>query len=194
MLSDQNSTDVFERLRNGEIIPPNDPEAFRLREASFATKKLLVQINNSSDPSEIRELLSQITGSEIDQSVTVFTPLYINYGKNTKIGKNVFINFDCVFLDLGGITIEDGVLIAPRVSVLSEGHPVSPNERQSLVPGPVHIGKNAWIGAGAVILPGVTIGENAVVAAGAVVTKDVPANTIVGGIPAVLLRSHPPVK
>ena len=85
----------------GKPLLSNNPEAYKLREASFATKKLLVQLNNSSDPAEIRDLLSQITGSEIDESVAVFTPLYINYGKNTKIGKNVFINFDCVFLDLG---------------------------------------------------------------------------------------------
>ena len=89
-------------------------------------KSLLLKINNASSPGEIRKLLSQITASEIDESVTVFTPFHINYGKNTKIGKNVFINFDCVFLDLGGITIEDNVLIAPKVSLLSEGHPVSP--------------------------------------------------------------------
>jgi acetyltransferase-like isoleucine patch superfamily enzyme len=188
MVSNQHSKDIFERLRNGETIPSNDPEAFKLREASFATKKLLVQMNNSSDPTEIRGLLSQITGSEIDESVAVFTPLYINYGKHTIIGKNVFINFDCVFIDLGGITIEDGVLLAPKVSLLSEGHPVSPEERQSLVPGHIHIRKNAWIGAGATILAGVTIGENAVVAAGAVVSKDVPANTVVGGVPARIIK------
>jgi acetyltransferase-like isoleucine patch superfamily enzyme len=145
-------------------------------------------MNDSSDPAEIRHLLSQITGSKIDESTAVFTPLYINYGKHTKIGKNVFINFDCVFLDLGGITIKDNVLIAPKVSLLSEGHPVSPEGRQSLVPGHIHIKKNAWIGAGATVLPGVTIGENSVVAAGAVVTKDVPANTIVGGVPAKVIK------
>jgi len=184
MVSDQYNKDIFEQLRDGEIMASHNPEFYKLREASFATKKLLVQLNNSSDPAKIRELLSQITTSEIDESVTVFTPLHINYGKNTRIGKNVFINFDCVFLDLGGITIEDGVLIAPKVSLLSEGHSVSPNERQSLVPGHIHIMKNAWIGAGATILPGVTVGENAVVAAGAVVSKDVPANPIVAGIPA----------
>src|SRR3982750_4779223 len=189
MVSNQHTKDIFERLRNGDTIPSADPEAFQLREASFTTKKLLVQLNNSSDLAEIRHLLSQITGSEIDESVAVFTPLYINYGKNTKIGKNVFINFDCVFLDLGGITIEDGVLIAPKVSLLSEGHPLSPNERQSLVPGPILIRKNAWIGAGATILPGVTIGENAVVAAGAVVSKDVAANTVVGGVPAKVIKT-----
>jgi acetyltransferase-like isoleucine patch superfamily enzyme len=189
MVSNQHSKDIFEQLRGGETIAPNNPEAYKLREASFATRKLLVQMNNSSDAAEIRDLLSQITGSEIHESVAVFTPLYINYGKHTKIGKNVFINFDCVFLDLGGITIEDNVLIAPKVSLLSEGHPVSPGKRQSLVPGHIHIKKNAWIGAGATILPGVTIGENAVVAAGAVVSKDVPANTVVGGVPAKIIKT-----
>lgn len=189
MVTNQHNKDIFEQLRDGETIASNNPEAYKLREASFATKKLLVQLNNSSDAAEIRDLLNQITGSEIDESVAVFTPLYINYGKNTKIGKNVFINFDCVFLDLGGITIEDNVLIAPKVSLLSEGHPVSPNERQALAPGHIHIRKNAWIGAAATILPGVTIGENAVVAAGAVVSKDVPANTVVGGIPAKIIKT-----
>ncbi len=174
MVSNQYSKDIFERLRIGETISDNDPEAYKLREASFATKKLLVQLNDSFDPAEIRDILRQITGSEIDESVAVFTPLYINYGKNTTIGKNVFINFDCVFLDLGGITIEDNVMLAPKVSLLSEGHPISPNDRGSLVPGHMHIKKGAWIGAGATILPGVTIGENSVVAAGAVVSKDVP--------------------
>jgi acetyltransferase-like isoleucine patch superfamily enzyme len=189
MVSNQHHKDIFERLRNGETIPSNDPEAFKMREASFSTKKLLVQMNNAADPAEIREILRQITGSEIDESVAVFTPLYINYGKHTKIGKNVFINFDCVLLDLGGITIEDNVLIAPKVSLLSEGHLASPTDRQSLVPGPLFIKKNAWIGTGATILPGVTIGENAIVAAGAVVSKDVPANTVVGGVPAKIIKT-----
>jgi acetyltransferase-like isoleucine patch superfamily enzyme len=183
------SNDIFERLRNGETISSDDPQGYKLRAASYNTKKLLVQMNNATDPEEIRDLLSQITGSEIDESVAVFTPLYINYGKHTKIGKNVFINFDCTFLDLGGITIEDNVLIAPKVSILSEGHPLSPENRQSLVPGHVHIKKNAWIGAGATILAGVTIGENVVVAAGAVVSKDVPDNVIVGGIPAKIIKT-----
>jgi acetyltransferase-like isoleucine patch superfamily enzyme len=180
--------DIFERLKAGETIPPDDPQAYRMREASYGTKKLLVQMNNATDPREIRNLLSQITASEIDESVAVFTPLYINYGKHTKIGKNVFINFDCVFLDLGGITIEDGVLIAPKVSLLSEGHPLSPEKRHSLVPKPILIKKNAWIGANATILHGVTIGENSVVAAGSVVSKDVPDNVIVGGAPAKIIK------
>ena len=179
---------IFKRLLKGEIISPEDPESYKLKEASYDTKRLLLQMNNTSEPQKIRQFLSQIIDSEIDKSVTIFTPFHINYGKNTQIGKNVFINFDCVFLDLGGITIEDGVLIAPKVSLLSEGHPISPQKRHSLVPKHIHIKKNAWIGANATILHGVTIGQNAVVAAGSVVTKNVPDNVVVGGIPAQILK------
>lgn len=181
--------DLFERLRNGETILPDDPEGHKMREASYNTKILLTQMNNSADPAEIRYLLGQITGNTIAESVAVFTPLYINYGKHTKIGKNVFINFNCTLLDLGGITIDDNVLIGPNVSILSEGHPVSPEDRHSLIPKAIYIKRNAWIGAGAIILQGVTIGENAIVAAGAVVSKDVPDNTIVGGIPAKIIKA-----
>lgn len=184
-----NKADIFKRLRNGETILPDDPQGYKMREASYNTKMLLTQMNNSADPAEIRDLLSRITDSVIDKSVAVFTPLYINYGKHTQIGKNVFINFNCTFLDLGGIIIEDNVLIGPNVNILSEGHPVSPEDRHSLIPQFIHIKKNAWIGAGATILQGVTIGENAIVAAGAVVSKDVADNIIVGGIPAKIIKT-----
>jgi len=183
-----NKNTIFKRLVKGEIISPEDPESYKLKEVSYNTKRLLLQMNNTSEPQKIRQFLSQIIDSEIDESVTIFTPFHINYGKNTQIGKNVFINFDCVFLDLGGITIEDGVLIAPKVSLLSEGHPISPEQRHSLVPKHIHIKKNAWIGTNATILHGVTIGQNAVIAAGSVVTKDVPDNVVVGGIPAQILK------
>jgi acetyltransferase-like isoleucine patch superfamily enzyme len=180
---------VFQRLVNGEAISPEDPDAFKMREASYHTKKLLLQMNNTSEPAKVRKFLSQITNSEIDESVVVFTPLHINYGKNTKIGKNVFINFDCTFLDLGGIIIEHNVLLAPKVSLLTEAHPISPKDRQTLTAGKIHIKKNAWIGANATILQGVTIGENSVVAAGAVVSKNVAANTVVAGIPAKFIKT-----
>ena len=180
--------DIFERLRSGETIDSSDPQAYIMREAAFATKALLLKMNHTADPGEIRQLLCEITGTAIDESVTVFTPLYINYGRHTQIGKNVFINFDCVFLDLGGITIEDNVLLAPKVSLLTESHPLDPAQRQTLIPKPILIKKNAWIGTSATILPGVTIGENAVVAAGSVVTKDVPDNVVVAGIPATFIK------
>ena len=180
--------DIFERLLAGEAILPNDPQLGRLREEAFAVKALLNQMNKSSNPEEIEQILSIILDTKV-QDVTVFTPLYINYGKHISIGKNVFINFDCTFLALGGITIEDDVLIGPKVSFITESHPLDPEQRKGLIGKPIHIKKNAWIGANATILPGVTIGENAVVAAGAVVSKDVPDNTIVGGIPAKFIKN-----
>lgn len=183
------TADIFERLRNGESVPFSHPQYSKIGQACMDTKKLLLRLNSTAEPDEVRSLLSEITGNKIDESTTVFTPLHINYGKHTQIGKNVFINFDCVFLDLGGITIEDNVLIAPKVSLLSEGHPVTPGTRATLTIGRIHIKKNAWIGAGATIMQGVTIGENSIVAAGAVVSKDVPDNTIAGGIPAKIIKS-----
>lgn len=183
------SLSIFERLKNGETIAAGDPDSHQLRAASFATIQLLQKLNASADAAEITALLSELTGTTVDETVALFPPLYINYGKNLRLGKNLFINFDCTFLALGGITIEDNVLIGPKVSLLSEAHPLDPTKRQSLVPGKIHIKKNAWIGANATILPGVTIGENAVVAAGAVVTKDVADNTVVGGVPAKVIKT-----
>lgn len=189
-LSNMNRPDtIFDELKNGMTARPQHPQINDLRATAYDTIHLTQQLNASADPQEIRQILSKITGTDIDESVTVFPPVFINYGKHLRIGKNVFINFNCTFLALGGIVIEDHVLIGPDVKILSEGHPLAPAERQSLVPGSVHIGQNAWIGAGAAILPGISIGENAVVAAGAVVTKNVPANTVVAGIPAKIIKS-----
>ncbi|HVG16795.1 MAG TPA: DapH/DapD/GlmU-related protein, partial [Chitinophagaceae bacterium] len=155
--------DIFQRLLKGEPVPFNDPEYFRISNACNETREFLVQLNAASDPAEIKKLLGQIIGSEVHDTSMVFPPLQVNYGRNIKIGRGVFINFDCTFLDLGGITIDDNVMLAPKVSLLSEGHPVGVHERQTLTTGSIHIKKNAWIGANATILQGVTIGENAVV-------------------------------
>jgi len=195
-MSDQNfvsdaqpfQKDIFERLLAGETILPNDSQIGKLRAQAFTLKPFLTQMNDSSNPKEITQILSRILDKEL-QDVTVFTPLYINCGKHITIGKNVFINFDCTFLALGGITIEDDVLIGPKVSLITENHPLNPEERKGLAVKPIVIKKNAWIGANATILPGVTIGENSVVAAGAVVSKDVPDNTVVGGIPAKFIKN-----
>lgn len=180
--------DIFARLKNGETVMPDDPEIHKLLKASYEVKKQLIPLNNSTEPDEILKILSEIVGEKLE-NVAVFTPIYINYGKNVNIGKNVFINFDCTFLALGGITIEDDVLIGPKVSLITENHPLEPQHRKGLTGQPVHIKRNAWIGANATILPGVTIGENAVVAAGAVVSKDVPDHVVVGGIPAKIIKT-----
>ena len=154
--------------------------------------KLVAEMNTGyHTEAEVRGYLRQITGSEIDETVRVFPPFNINYGRKTTFGKDSFVNFGCTFLALGGITIEEGAFIAPHCVLATEYHPEDPEDpekRHSLLTKPIVIGRNAWIGANATILAGVTIGENAIVAAGAVVSKDVPANTIVGGVPAKVIR------
>jgi len=182
------SKNVFERLQAGEAVSFNDPQYGQIREAAIRTTKLLTKMNATSDIEKARELWSEISGAPLDSSSYIQPPFFINIGRFTRIGKNVYINHACSFLDMGTITIEDDVLIGPKVNVLSELHPVNPAERHSLMAKPVVIKRNAWIGAGATIMPGVTVGENSVVAAGAVVNKDVPDNSVVGGIPAKLIR------
>lgn len=153
------------------------------------TRRLVARLNSEYHTNEeIVAILSEIWGQPVDSSVRMFPPFYTAFGRRTSVGKDVFINFGCTFLDQGGITIEDGVYMAPDVRILTEGHPENPARRHTLLTAPVVIRRNAWLGAGATILPGVTVGENAIVAAGAVVRHDVEPDTIVGGIPARYIR------
>ena len=117
-------------------------------------------------------------------------PFYTDFGKHIKFGKNIFINIGVMFTDLGGITIEDKVLIGPGAKLLSVNHSIDPEKRRGIIASPILIKENAWIGANATILPGVTVGKNSIVAAGAVVTEDVPDNVIVGGVPAKIIKSN----
>ena len=181
--------DIFERMLAGGLIDIHSAEMSEVWEFVFRAIKLSAQLNAATDVHEVRERLSEITGRQIDKSTTIFVPFYTNFGKHIKLGKNVFINHACSFLDLGGITIEDDVQIGPKVNLITENHPLEASKRKLLDLKSILIKRNAWIGAAATILPGVTIGKNAVVAAGAVVSKDVPANTVVGGIPAKIIKS-----
>jgi acetyltransferase-like isoleucine patch superfamily enzyme len=183
-ISNQKDRDIFDRLKAGQPIRLDDPEYPKVQEVVNRTIKLSAQLNTSTNIDQIRERLGDIIGTKLDEGTTVFAPFYTNFGRFTQIGKRVFINHACSFLDMGGITIEDDVLIGPRVNLVTENHPLDPTDRRALICKPIVIKRNAWVGASATILPGVTIGENAVVAAGAVVSKDVLANTVVGGIPA----------
>ncbi len=186
---DLDRKDIFKRMLAGGLIQDDDPQMPAVWEVVHKTIRLSSALNTSTDVDQIRDRLSEIIQSQIDISTTIFVPFYTNFGQHIQIGKRVFINHACTFLDLGGITIEDDVLIGPKVNLITENHPVDPSTRKSLVLGSIRVKKNAWIGAGATILPGITIGENAIVAAGAVVTKDVPANAIVGGIPAKFIKT-----
>eukprot|EP01037_Dinobryon_pediforme_P007946 gene7946-8019_t len=185
----QNETDIFERMLSGGLIQHTDPQMHLVWEQVALTLRLSPALNSSPNVEQTRKRLSEIIGSEIDKSTIVFIPFYTNFGRHIRMGKNVFINHACSFLDLGGITIEDDVQIGPKVNLITENHPIDPAQRKSRELKAIHLKRNVWIGAGATILPGVTIGENSIVAAGAVVNKDVPPNSIVGGIPAKILKS-----
>ena len=151
--------------------------------------RLTMELNGSYHTvGEIVSLMRQITGRKVDDSFSLFPPFYTDCGKNLKIGKNVFFNSGVKIQDKGGVTIEDGALIGHNVVLATLDHSLDPNRRGNLIPAPIHIGKNVWIGANATVCKGVIIGDGAVIAAGAVVTTDVPEKTVYGGVPAKLIR------
>ncbi|MCU4166582.1 DapH/DapD/GlmU-related protein [Carboxylicivirga caseinilyticus] len=183
------SKNIFERLQSGEVVPFNDPQYALVSKSGIRTTELLIQYNATSDPDQLRKLWGNLTGTVLDESSYIQIPLMINHAEFVKVGKNVYINHGCSMLALGKITIEDNVLIGPKSNLITEGHPVNPDNRRALEVKPVLIKKNAWLGAAVTVLPGVTIGENSIVAAGAVVNRDVPDNTVVAGVPAKVIKS-----
>ena len=159
-------------------------------ELSQEAMKVTCELNNSyHEPQEIRRLFSKLIGKQADHTFAMFPPFYTDCGKNINVGKNVFINSGCRFQDQGGIRIGDGTLIGHNVVITTLNHNFEPELRSGMKPAPVIIGKNVWIGASVTVVPGVTIGENAIIAAGSVVTKDVDSNTVVGGVPAKLIKT-----
>ena len=141
------------------------------------------------DREAIRKTWNELTGDEVDETFHLIPPLYSDHGVNIRVGRNVFINQACILNDIGGIEIGDDVMIGPRVSLLTAGHPLDPvRRRRKVVAAPIVIERNVWLGAGATVLQGVTVGADAVVAAGAVVTRDVPPGTLVAGVPGQVLR------
>jgi acetyltransferase-like isoleucine patch superfamily enzyme len=181
---------IFERERSGQLISLEDPEYGKIADLITEAQKLIAEINTGyHTPQVVRDLFSQLTGVPVDASFWMLPPFYTDFGKNIRVGKDVFINHCCEFMDRGGITLEDKVLIGPKVNLITINHPVEPGQRHSTFCAPILIKRNAWIGVGVSVMPGVTIGENAIVAANAVVTSDVAANTIVGGIPAKAIKT-----
>ena len=172
-----------------DTIGENKEAVDMMRHYSREAQKITMQINTIfHEPDEMVRLFTELIGRAVDPSFRLFPPFYTDFGKNITLGKNVFINADCKFQDQGGIFIDDGALIGHGVVLATLNHDLSPDKRQQLHPGPIHIGKNVWIGANAVVCAGVTVGDNAVVAAGAVVVKDVAPNTVVGGVPARFIK------
>ena len=147
------------------------------------------------DREAIRKAWTELTGQPVDETFMLIPPVYSQGGRRIRVGRDVFINQGCTFVDMGGIEIGDEVMLGPGVSLISSGHPLPPPERRSgITAAPIRLERNVWIGAGAQILQGVTVGEGAVVAAGAVVTRDVEPATLVGGVPAATIRdlAEPP--
>lgn len=137
---------------------------------------------------EKRQIFSELTGQEADDDLVIFGPFYTDFGQNIHLGKCVTLNAGVTMQDQGGITVGDGTLIGHNVVLATLNHDLNPADRGNITPAPIIIGKNVWIGSNATVLQGVTIGDGAVVAAGAVVSKDVEAKTIVGGVPARVLK------
>jgi acetyltransferase-like isoleucine patch superfamily enzyme len=175
-----------------KIIPRRTPESAAMlanvKRAMAITASLNRLTFNYAD--EVRALFSELIGRKVDDSFLLIPPFFATGGADTRIGRNVFVNQNCTFYDLGGLDIADDVMIGPNVSLITSGHPVEPSRRRDFtIAKPIVIERNVWIAAGATIIGGVTVGENSVVAAGAVVTKNVPPNTLVGGNPAKVIRS-----
>jgi acetyltransferase-like isoleucine patch superfamily enzyme len=146
-----------------------------------------------NDAAEIRAVFSDLIGKTVDDSFSLIPPFYTTGGADIRVGRNVFINQNCTFYDLGGIDIADDVMIGPNVSLITSGHALEPSRRRDVnIAKPIVIERNVWIAAGAIVIGGVAVGENSVVAAGSVVTKDVPPNTLVAGNPARVIRSIAP--
>lgn len=149
--------------------------------------QLCFKINHTMPMTEeYNRLVSELFMGNIGEGSRVMSPLTVVRGNRVKIGRNVVVMNNSLFMAAGGITIEDDVMVAANVQLISNNHDLY--DHQILICKPVRLKRNCWIGAGATILPGITVGENAVVAAGAVVTKDVEDNTVVGGNPAKIIK------
>ena len=180
---------IRELMKAGTAIEWDSDLLLSFGEYAQEALKITMELNTKYNPPEkVRELFSKLTASKIDESCFIIPPFHTEFGKNTKIGKNVFINSCCRFQDNGGIEIGDKTMIGPNVTIVTVNHEINPETRINAIPKPVKIGKNVWIGADCTILPGVIIGENSIIGAGSVVTKDVPANIVVAGNPAKLIK------
>lgn len=185
VLPEEKKMTMRERIAAGDLFTD---ECEGLPEDRLAAKKLMKQFNDS-EPGDFRkrlELLGSIFG--IPVRAWIEPPFYFCYGKNISVGSGTYINFNCNFVDDGKIIIGEKVMFGPAVTIATVSHPVNPSYRMYMYTNPVTIGDNCWIGAGAVICPGVTIGKNSVIGAGSVVTRDIPANCVAVGNPCRVLR------
>ncbi len=175
-----------EKMLAGERYNIFDDE---LEAERTSAKQLLWRLNQSQEPREQRAILGELLGA-IGTDSTLWPPFYCTYGKNISLGDHVFLNYGCTILDNNAVRIGNHVMIGPNVQIYTAAHDLEAETRNQgwEIAKPIEIQANVWIGGGAILLPGVTIGRNAVVGAGAVVTRNVPAYTVVAGNPARVIR------
>ena len=182
--------DFLDHVDRGDVIEGGSDLHATMHAAAQEALRTIAELNDGyRSPDEVRGLLTRLTGAPVDESVTVFPPFYCEFGRNLRLGKRVFVNMGCRFQDTGGITIGDETLIGHGSTLTTLNHGVDPDRRADMVPAPIRIGRKVWLGASVTVVPGVTIGDGAIVGAGAVVTRDVPADTVVAGVPARVLRA-----
>ena len=173
-----------QKMISGLPYDPGDPE---LQADQTAAKLWMARYNAAmgATPTDRRDLLRQKLG-EVGEGAIIRPPFHCDYGYNIRLGRGVFMNFNCIVLDICEVEIGDLTQIGPGVQILTADHPRDPVQRAEGIEfgKPVTIGRNVWIGGGAIILPGVTIGDDAVIGAGSVVTRDVPEGATAAGNPA----------
>lgn len=181
--------DFQEYVKTRKALSTDEIHRF-MDEMSDEARRITFRLNSEyHTPQQVRELLSELFGYEVPQSLRVFPPFYTDFGKNIRLGEGVFINACCHFQDHGGVTIGDGCQIGHNVVFATLNHGLSPEDRKNTYPAPIVLGRNVWVGSNATILQGVTIGDNAVVGAGAVVTRDVAPGAVVAGVPARFVKN-----
>ena len=185
------SDEEFIKIMNsGDRVIGGSDIHLKMYSLSNRAMQITDKINNKyNTPQEIRKLMSELIGQELDEGFGLFPPFYTDCGRNIHIEKNVFINSGCKFQDQGGVYIGENSLIGHNVILATLNHEMDPYHRADLHPKPIHIGKRVWIGSGSMILPGITIGDNSIVGAGSIVTKNVPPNVIVAGNPAKFIKN-----
>lgn len=177
--------DVLAKALKGEPIQFDDPGFQAVDDLVARNSRILAELNtNYHQHDDVIALLSKMFQTRVSLTNNLLPPLQTDFGGHIFLGEDIFINRNCMFVDLGGIYIGDRVLIGPGVTILTVNHEENPATRRNLHCQAVHIEAGAWLGANVTVLPGVTIGKNAIVGAGSLVTKDVPAETVVIGSPA----------
>ncbi|MBS7525263.1 sugar O-acetyltransferase [Fusibacter paucivorans] len=181
---------LFDHIKSGNTIKSGSGYHEMMHYLAQEAFKITAEINGKyHPPQELRQLFFKLIQKPVDDTFGLHPPFHTECGVQISVGKNVFINSDCHFQDHAGITIGDGTLIGPKVVMATLNHVQAPENRKDMLPGPIVIGKDVWIGAQVTIVPGITVGDGAIIAAGSVVTKDVPARTIVAGVPAKVIKT-----